>query len=92
MEQNPATRTVTWTCAKSDMQNTNAWEGTTITFTLPPVQHHTRLDVAHTGYRESPWYEVCGQGWEYCIGTSLKQYLETGKGMQYPEVQDSRKV
>jgi hypothetical protein len=92
MEQNPATRTVTWTWTKSNMQHTNAWEGTTITFTLTPAQHHTQRDVAHTGYRESPCYEVCRQGWEYFIGTSLKQYLETGKGMPYPEVQDSRKV
>jgi hypothetical protein len=26
------------------------------------------------------------------LGTSLKQYLETGKGMRYPDVQDSRKT
>jgi hypothetical protein len=95
MEQNPATRmvTVTGTGTKSNRQNTNAWEGTTITFTLTPAQHHTQLlDAAHTGYRESPCYEVCRQAWEYFIGTSLKQYLETGKGMPYPEGQDSRKV
>ena len=91
MEHNPATRTVPWTGTTSKRQNTNAWEGTTLTLTLTPAQHHTQLAVAHRGYRESPCYEVCRQGGEYFSGTSLQQYLETGKGMRYPEVQDSRK-
>jgi hypothetical protein len=54
MKQNPTTRTVTWKCTESNMQNTHAREETTIAFTLTPAQHHTRLDFTHTGYRESP--------------------------------------
>src|SRR2546428_8984616 len=36
------------------MQNTNAWEGTTITFTLTSQGTGTRVDFSQTGYRESP--------------------------------------
>ncbi len=34
-------------------------------------------------------YNVCNEGWKYFLGTSLKSYLETGKGMPYPEPQDT---
>jgi hypothetical protein len=48
----------------------------------------------HSKPRTISWlfWEVCRQGWEYFIGTSLKYSLETGKRMRYPEVQDSRKA
>ena len=92
MEQDVDAQRVVWNCIKSNMQNTNAWEGTKITFTLTPAIQGTRLDFAQTEYRESPCYEVCNQGWAFFVGTSLKQYLETGKGMPYPEMLDTRKA
>lgn len=81
---------VVWNCTKSNMQNTHAWEGTAITFTLTPEKGGIRLDFAQTGYRESPCYDACHQGWAFFIGTSLKLYLESGKGVPYPEIQDTR--
>ncbi len=66
-----------------------AWEGTDITFTLSPGTRGTRVDFAQTRYRESPRYEMCRQGWAFFIGTSLRQDIETGKGMPYPEMQDT---
>jgi len=74
------------------MQNTNAWEGTPITFTLTSQGTGTRVDFSQTGYRESPCYEVCNQGWVFFVGTSLKQYIETGKGTRYPEMLDTSKT
>ena len=92
MAHDSATRKVVWQCLKSNMQNTNAWEGTTITFALTPQIAGTRIDFAQTGYRESPCYEVCWQGWAFFVGTSFKQYIETGKGIPYPEMQDTSKT
>ena len=87
--RNDAERNVVWRCVKSNMQNTNAWEGTTISFVFTPVEGGTRVDFAQTGYRESPCYVLCVQGWAYFLGTSLKGYLETGKGTPYPEITDT---
>jgi len=89
MEQDMAARQVVWKCTKSNMQNTNGWEGTTITFFLLPDNNGTRVDFAQTGYRISPCFEVCSQGWVFFVGTSLKQYIETGNGIPYPEMQDT---
>jgi hypothetical protein len=81
---------VTWHCLRSNMQGTNAWEGTNISFKLSPVPGGTRIEFAQTGYRDSPCFETCVGGWAFFVGTSLKQYLETGKGIPYPEMQDTR--
>jgi uncharacterized protein YndB with AHSA1/START domain len=92
MARDNAERTVVWQCIRSNMQDTHAWEGTTITFSLAPQATGTKVDLAQEGYRESPCYEVCSQGWEFFVGTSLKQYLETGKGVPYPEMLDTSKA
>jgi len=80
---------VVWKCTKSSMAGTNAWEGTTVTFVLTPEANSTRLDFLQSGYRESPCYQVCNDAWGFFVGTSLKQYLETGKGSP---VVNSRKI
>jgi uncharacterized protein YndB with AHSA1/START domain len=92
MDKDATTQTVTWKCTKSNMQDTDAWEGTTIAFRLTPEEHGTRLAFAQTGYRASPCYEICNQGWAFFVGESLKRYLETGTGIPYPEMQDTSKV
>ena len=90
MEHDAAARRATWRCIRSNMQDTDAWEGTTITFVLTPEAGGTRLDFAQTGYRDSPCYETCEQGWAFFVGTSLRRYLETGCGLPYPEMQGTR--
>ncbi|MCS3458762.1 SRPBCC domain-containing protein [Aeromonas sp. BIGb0445] len=85
MEQDRVSHRVLWRCTSSNMQDTDAWVGTTISFSLSPEQGGTRLAFAQTGYRASPCFEICQQGWAYFIGTSLKRYLETGKGLPYPD-------
>jgi hypothetical protein len=84
--------TVTWHCLRSNMQGTNAWEGTNISFKLGPVPGGTRIEFAQTGYRDSPCYETCVGGWAFFVGTSLKQFLETGKGIPYPDMQDTSTI
>lgn len=89
MMQDAAAHQVVWRCTRSNMQNTHAWEGTTIAFALHPDSDGTRVEFSQTGYRQSPCFAACQQGWGYFLGVSLKQYLERGKGVPYPETQDS---
>lgn len=90
MARDDAARTVRWTCTQSNMQNTDAWEGTHIDFRVTLQTEGCRLDFCQSGYRDSPCRDVCDGGWRYFIGTSLKRYLETGKGLPYPETLDTR--
>jgi hypothetical protein len=89
----PDRHTVTWRCLRSNMQDTDAWEGTTITFELhPEPAGGTRIEFVHTGYRDSPCYDACVAGWAFFLGTSLRQYLETGQGVPYPDMQDTQQL
>jgi hypothetical protein len=42
-----SSRIVSWRCLHSNMQNTNAWEGTTMTFSLSPQADGTHLKFLH---------------------------------------------
>ena len=85
-------RRVVWKCVRSNMQHTDAWVGSDITFELTPEGDATRVEFAHTGYKDSPCYKVCVEGWAYFVGVSLKQFLETGQGLPYPVVEDTSKL
>jgi len=65
------------------MQNTNAWEGSSMVFQLGSEESGTRLNFRHLNYKTSPCYETCYEGWNFVLGRSLKNYLETGKGLPY---------
>ncbi len=82
---------VVWRCVRSNMQDTDAWVGSDITFDLTPDGGETGVEFAHTGYKESPCYEVCIEGWAFFVGVSLKKFIETGQGLPYPVVQDPSK-
>jgi hypothetical protein len=72
------------------MLDTTAWEGTVMRFDLLSTSDGTRLDFVQSGYRDSPCFEVCAQGWQFFLGSSLKRYVETGQGMPYPDMPDTR--
>jgi len=90
IEHDTARNHVLWHCSRSNMQGTHAWEGTTIRFELHPERAGTRIAFTHSGYAESPCRDTCEQGWAFFIGTSLKRYLESGTGIPYPEIEDTR--
>lgn len=90
IEHDRARNRVLWHCSRSNMQGTAAWEGTTIRFELDPDPAGTRIGFTHSGYADSPCRDTCEQGWAFFVGTSLKRYLETGTGIPYPDVEDSR--
>jgi len=71
-------RTVEWTCTAN--QHNPDWQDTRVVFTLSRTAAGTRLDFAHTGWRErNKVYDACVGGWNHFMN-SLKSYLETGKG------------
>jgi hypothetical protein len=65
------------------MQETNAWEGSRLLFSISPAENGSALEFKQTGYKQSPCHKVCTAGWHFVLGKSLKAYLETGKGMPY---------
>lgn len=69
---------VEWTC--TGHEGNPEWQGTKVSFRLIPTGAGTRVDFAHTGWREkSRCYEMCVGGWTHFMG-SLKSYVETGAG------------
>jgi hypothetical protein len=56
------------------------WAGTSVTWQLEPVHNGTLLVFRHEGFaRKDEVYEQTRGNWNYFL-TSLKSYLETGKG------------
>ncbi|HRN61678.1 MAG TPA: SRPBCC domain-containing protein [Luteimonas sp.] len=90
MEQDAARNRVLWHCARSNMQGTSAWEGSIIRFDLHPEAAGTRIEFTHAGYADSPCRDTCDQGWAFFLRSSLKRYLETGVGIPYPDIIDTR--
>lgn len=81
---------VEWKCIQSNMQDTDAWTGTEIRFEISVLSAgRTLLRFTQTGYRESPCFDVCNDGWKFFLGTSLREYLEHGVGKPYraPQIQ-----
>jgi len=76
---------VEWKCLEQDYQGIKDWIGTTIRFRLSSnAQQGTDLDFAHLDWQNTQGsYHRCTDGWEHVIKTSLKNYLETGKGEPY---------
>jgi len=60
------------------------WEGTRLIWQIQKQGDKTRIAFVHDGLVPSlECYEVCEQGWDYFFVSSLKQYLESGKGSPF---------
>ena len=60
--------------------STGHWVGTSVTWHLEPVSNGTRVAFNHCGFAQvDRRYEITRAWWEHFL-TSLKSYLETGKG------------
>jgi len=78
---------VQWMCVDSAVGGTAEWSGTIIRFDLNEgdVEGTTELRLHHSGWKdESDLYRKCDEGWTHFLGTSLKGYLEEGKGDPVP--------
>lgn len=57
------------------------WLDTIVSWTFHQNKKYTKTTLVHEGLTPAlNCYKVCEQGWDYFTGTSLKNYLETGKG------------
>jgi hypothetical protein len=57
------------------------WVGTRIVFEIAPSGDGTVLTFTHEGLVEShECYGVCVQGWDFYVGESLRELVETGRG------------
>ena len=66
----------------------SAWPGDTVEFELRSEEKHTRLTFAHRGFpRADQGYASATTRWGFYL-LSLKQHLETGKGMPNPDDAD----
>ena len=81
----PERRRVVWHCTRSNLLDSEAWTGSSMCFELHPTASGTRLEFSHLDYRESPCRATCERGWAFFLGSSLRQYLERGQGMPYPD-------
>jgi uncharacterized protein YndB with AHSA1/START domain len=76
---------VEWKCIEQDYQGNNDWIGTTIRFRLSDNgRGGTNIDFAHLDWKSTEGtYQRCTDGWNHVLQTSLKNYLETGRGEPY---------
>jgi hypothetical protein len=72
-------------------ENPAEWVGTRMVFDLRPAGKGTTLTFTHVGLLEDhECYGVCVQGWDFYIGTSLRERVETGVGR--PSTFDHREL
>ena len=75
---------IEWECISSNMQNTDAWQGSKLTFQITQTAGKTtRLAFLHDDYKSSPCYDECNAGWAFVLGNSLKSYIENGTGKPF---------
>ncbi len=62
----------------------NEWKGTKLKWGIHNQNDKTKIILIHEGLMPSlECYEVCEQGWDYFFVNSLKEYLNTGKGLPF---------
>ena len=71
---------VKWQCIAG------AWaEKGEFVFSIAETARGACLDFAHHGWQETDdFYKYCNAKWGYFLAVSLKQYLETGRGLPHP--------
>ena len=62
-------------------ENPAEWVDTRMVFDIRPAGQGSRLTFTHVGLlADHECYGVCVQGWDFYIGTSLRELVETGVG------------
>lgn len=63
------------------LESMHEWDGTSIVFDLTESAGKTRVKFTHHGLvPQLECYKVCEKSWDFFITTSLKNFIETGKG------------
>jgi len=72
-----------------DLENKKEWIGTTIIWELTEKNGNSEIHLTHLGLHPAiECYQVCLDGWRQ-FTTSLKSFVETGKGSPYLRSQES---
>lgn len=78
---------ITWHCIKAVHIHggmtgiEQEWLNTKVKWHFRELNGKTEISFLHEGLiSEMNCYQVCKQGWDFFTSTSLKEYLETGKG------------
>lgn len=81
---------IVWKCVKAHHEHDGLenikeeWLGTELYWRFIQKGEMTEIVFLHKGLAPNlNCYEVCETGWNFYIGQSLKQFLETGKGSPY---------
>ncbi|HUN65780.1 MAG TPA: SRPBCC domain-containing protein [Bacteroidota bacterium] len=81
-------RRIVWLVTDCNMpwySDKKEWAGTRLIFDLHEHDGVTEVKFTHEGLTtEVECYKDCAPGWTHWIGTSLKSYLTTGKGVFRP--------
>ena len=65
------------------------WVDTDVTFDIRPTPDGSVVLFGHKGWKQAgEFYMHCNSKWGFFLGTSLKDYVETGKGRPAPEDPD----
>ncbi|WP_160136802.1 SRPBCC family protein [Chryseobacterium sp. c4a] len=68
-----------------ELKNQTEWIGTTIVWEIEQKEEIARIKVTHIGLNpDVECYDICSNGWVQFL-SSLKLFLETGKGAPYKE-------
>jgi len=84
-------RMICWRCTEQYhhlpgiLKKTDEWVGTRLRFALEPEgEGGTRLSFTHEGLVPTmECYAICQGGWDHFLKTSLKNFVERGKGEPY---------
>lgn len=75
---------VTWECVDGQPEFEHEWVGTKLHWNISTDGNETHLSFTHEGLTPSfECYDVCAPTWDMFISTSLKSFVETGKGMPH---------
>ncbi len=69
-------------CIDGQPESNREWIGTTLNWKIESEEGEVKIELIHDGLiPEFNCYDVCSSTWDKLITQSLKNYLETGKGM-----------
>ncbi len=87
-----ANQRMEWLCIKAHHEHNSLsnireeWLNTIVIWDLQEQNDETIIKFTHKGLTSKlNCYEVCKTGWDYYLLTSLKDFVETGKGAPYLE-------
>jgi len=62
------------------------WEGTKLKWEIKEQDGDTKITLTHSGLIPSlDCFKICKEGWDYFFVTSLKKYLNEGKGSPFED-------